>query len=94
MADERSDYTDRVLDTEFRVVRDEQARLSKVVNGLPADLAQVKSDLHYVKQDCADMKAMVKGDQPTKMRRGDWISIGLFLCAAAGTVTAIISGAG
>ncbi len=94
MSDERNDYTARELDTEFRVIRTEQERQARILNDLPGDMTQVKLDLKYVKASTEDMKATLKGDQPTKMRRGDWISIGLFLCAAAGTITAIISGAG
>jgi len=92
MADERTKYTDALLDTEFRVLRSEVDRLSRLLNGMPGEVVEIKADLRYVREDCAETKAMVHGDQPTKMRRGDWISLGLFLCAAAGTTVAIITG--
>jgi len=41
--DERSDYPDAVLKVKFEVIRDEQIRLLKTINGLPGEVAEIKS---------------------------------------------------
>jgi len=41
--DERSEYPDAVLKVKFEVLRDEQTRLLKTINGLPTEVAEIKT---------------------------------------------------
>jgi len=43
VADERSDYPDRVIETEFKFIHKEITDLHKTLNGLPLELVEIKT---------------------------------------------------
>ena len=94
MADERTNYPDRALETEFRMINRELERQARVLNGLPGEVSTIKGEVALIQQTLGRIESSVAADQPQRFRRGDWISIGLFLVAASGTIYAIVSGGG
>ena len=64
--DERSDYPDAVLKVKFEVIRDEQARLLKTINGLPGDVAEIKTTQRVQGQQLAEINQTITGGRWSK----------------------------